>query len=625
MLRLRTAARPGRLSVVAALTIILAAALALRLVGSNWDDGAHLHPDERYMSTVADAIEWPDGIRQYFDVDSSPLSPYNSEKGRDYIYGTLPLFATKLAATVSGREQYGDLNIVGRRLAAVVDTLTTALVFVVALLLLGRAGPWLAAAGGLAAATFYAFTVTAIQHAHFFTADTWLVFWGMLTFAFALWALKRAPTGHGSDLWLLVFLGAALGLTVASKISGGLVALPVALALCGRGVIRARSMGSGAGLFRLGAETGTVIVSAYVAFRALSPYSFAQTNWLDVSINGSFRAALEQQARAVTGESLPPPSYQWLLSTPVWSPLENLTLWQLGLPLGLAAGAGLAVLGVAVAREARATTRGARDPDTVVAAVAPLMLLAFVGVVFAYFGTRFVHSGRYLLPLVPLLAVAAAAGLAALATRRPRAAAALALGIAAASALYATAFVGIYTRPNTRVAATEWIHANVPGGSAVANEHWDDPLPIGAIWLEPNDRPEPRTYRGVEVPVFDADDETKLRKLYDALAAADFYVVSSPRAWKTVGRLPDRFPLTTRYYEELLSGRLGFARAAEFSSPPRLLGLTLDDQRAEEAFWVYDHPPVLILRRSGQLDWKTFAARLCPRPAKPHCGPAAIG
>mgnify|MGYP000660361678 CR=1 FL=1 len=371
--------------------------------------------------------------------------------------------------------------------------------------------------------------------------------------------------------------------------------------------------------------TGTVVVSAYVAFRALSPYSFAQTNWLDVSINGSFRAALEQQARAVAGESLPPPSYQWLLSTPVWSPLENLTLWQLGLPLGLAAGAGLAVLGVAVARGVRATTRGGRDPDTVVAAVAPLMLLAFVGVVFAYFGTRFVHSGRYLLPLVPLLAVAAAAGLAALATRRPRAAAALALGIAAASALYATAFVGIYTRPNTRVAATEWIHANVPGGSAVANEHWDDPLPIGAIWLEPNDRPEPRTYRGVEVPVFDADDETKLRKLYDALAAADFYVVSSPRAWKTVGRLPERFPLTTRYYEELLSGRLGFALAAEFSSPPRLLGLTLDDQRAEEAFWVYDHPPVLILRRSGQLDWKTFAARLCPRPAKPHCGPAAIG
>jgi hypothetical protein len=191
-----------RLYVIGALTIILAAALSLRLVGSNWDDGAHLHPDERYMSTVAAAIEWPDGIREYLDVDSSPLSPYNSDKGRDYVYGTLPLFATKLAATATDREQYGDLNIVGRRLAAVVDTLTTALVFVVALLLLGRAGARIGVAAALTAATFYAFTVTAIQHAHFFTADTWLVFWGMLSFALALWALRRASTDDGSGLWL---------------------------------------------------------------------------------------------------------------------------------------------------------------------------------------------------------------------------------------------------------------------------------------------------------------------------------------------------------------------------------------------------------------------------------------
>lgn len=596
----------------------------LRLVGSNWDDGAHLHPDERYMSTVADAIEWPDSVGEYLDVDSSPLSPYNSEKGRDYLYGTLPLFATKLAATASDREQYGDLNIVGRRLAAVVDTLTTALVFIVALLLLCRLGARIAIAAALAAATFYAFTVTAIQHAHFFTAETWLVFSGMLTFALALWSLRRGRTDDGSELWLLLVVGAALGLTFASKISGGVAALPVVLALFGRGLMRIPRAGIRPGLLRLGAEAGVVAVSAYAAFRALSPYTFARSNWLDVSVNGSLREALEEQARAVAGESLPPPSYQWLLSTPIWSPLENLALWQLGLPLALAAVVGLAVLGVATVRGGRAYKRGARDPDTVLATVGPLMLLAFVGFVFAYFGTRFVHSGRYLLPLVPLLAVAAAAGLAALAGRRPRHAAALALAVAATCALYATAFVGIYTRANTRVAATEWIYANVAGGSVVANEHWDDPLPIGGIWLEPGDGPEPRAYRGVDVPVFDGDDETKLRKLFVALAAADVYVVSSPRAWNTVGRLPHRFPLTTRYYEALLSGRLGFTRAAEFSSPPRIFGLELDDLRAEEAFWVYDHPPVLILRRSEPLDWETFRTRLCPRPVRPHCGPAAI-
>ena len=63
-----------RRSTVAALVAVLAAAAGLRLVGSDWDAGAQLHPDERYMAIVADNVDWPSGVREYFDVGRSPLS-----------------------------------------------------------------------------------------------------------------------------------------------------------------------------------------------------------------------------------------------------------------------------------------------------------------------------------------------------------------------------------------------------------------------------------------------------------------------------------------------------------------------------------------------------------------------
>ena len=72
------------------------------------------------------------------------------------------------------------------------------------------------------------------------------------------------------------------------------------------------------------------------------------------------------------------------------------------------------------------------------------MLVAFVLVVFFYMGSRFAHSGRYLVPIAPFLCVAAAAGLvgcgaaSGAAPRHGRI-------VVAATGFYAVAFHHIYT------------------------------------------------------------------------------------------------------------------------------------------------------------------------------------
>jgi hypothetical protein len=610
-----------RQTAVAVLAVIVVFGAWLRLSGANWDDGQHLHPDERYLSIVADNVRWPSSPVQYLDVHDSPLSPYNTEQGRGYLYGQLPLFATKLAATALGRDDYGRLNIVGRRFSALVDAASIVLVFLLGLILFESFGPR-ATTGALFASALYAVTVAGIQAAHFFTMESWLIFFTLLTFYLAARVVRAAAAESPSRFRLVhLALGASLGLTVACKVSGALVAVPILIALLGQTALQTKWAGLTDAWLRFGAASLTVMVASYVTFRTVSPYAFASSNWLDLSINHAFRSALAQQRDAINGKALHPPAYQWLLSQPVWDPLENLVVWQLGIPLGIAALIGLALIAAAVLRPLIALARGRRActgepaPAAQAAAIIRLMLVAFVLTVFFYFSVRFAHVGRYLLPLMPFLALAAACPLIALRRARREVFWSAASLLLAATSLYALAFRHIYTEPNTRVAATAWIVRNVPAGKTIANEHWDDSLPL--------DGPA-QQYKGIQLPVFDADDETKLRKLYDGLASTDYYNLSSPRAWRTIGRLPDRFPLMVRFYRQLFAGNLGFERAAGFRSEPELFGVRLHDIDAEEAFWVYDHAPVAIFRKIRSLSWARFRTELCePAPPPAACDQAA--
>ena len=365
-LRERVAAHvTPRRAAIACLVVIAVAGMCLRLVGTNWDAGAHLHPDERYMSTVADNVVLPDGIRSYFDVEDSSFSPYNTSQGRDYLYGMLPLTVTSVVAAAVGQDGYGELNLVGRRISAIVDGVTVILVFGIAWLLLARYDRQRRTLGALLAAALYAFTVTAIQHSHYFTTDVWVVMFGTLTFFLALRSLRTGVEEGSSALSpTLLAVGAALGLTIACKASGALIALPVGLALLGRASIVARWAGARLALVRLVAESGVVLVTSYIAFRAcLSVHVPALELVRPLSESGLPRVAGAAGAGHCRARRTSRPHTSGCCRSPVWSPLENLALWQLGVPLAVAAAVGFAVLVVAVARVATAAMRGRTWPE----------------------------------------------------------------------------------------------------------------------------------------------------------------------------------------------------------------------------------------------------------------------
>lgn len=106
----------------ALLVIIIACAIYFRFVGQNWDDFTHLHPDERFLTQVAEGIGRPlsitgpdaegqmarcrerypttGGVGPYFDAQCSNWYPRNVGFGL-YVYGELPLFTVRVAAELT--------------------------------------------------------------------------------------------------------------------------------------------------------------------------------------------------------------------------------------------------------------------------------------------------------------------------------------------------------------------------------------------------------------------------------------------------------------------------------------------------------------------------------------------
>src|SRR5262249_51002846 len=128
---------------------------------------------------------------------------------------------------------------------------------------------------------------------------------------------------------------------------------------------------------------------------------------------------------------------------------------------------------------------------------------------------------------------------------------------------WAYAFTRIYTRPHSRITASRWIYQNIPPGSTISAEQWDDGLPLNL------DGHSASQYVGVEMPPYAEDDPIKYTGfqgadgksnpgLLEQLDQLDYIILSSNRVYDSINRLPMRFPALIRYYHYLFSGELGF-------------------------------------------------------------------
>jgi YYY domain-containing protein len=467
--------------------LVLLMAAALRATGLDWGEFAHQHPDELFLTSVTADIQPVGSLREYFDTAHSSLNPQNRGHGF-FVYGTLPVFLTRYVAEWSGAT---NIKLIGRELSALADLGTILLLYFIVARVYPRGMALLAAA-------FSSLAVMQIQQAHFYTADHFVNFFMFLALWFAVLIAERRWQGARIEVpaqapvteeeaeaqvrqrlgrltlaflrdpitWYSLAFGAALGMAVACKINAAFeaVLLPAALAIS---YFRA----DGAGSTR--AETGRreaflrdgwvyLILGGLAAllfFRIFQPYAF--DGFLP---NSEWIASIRAQ-RLQVGADLPW-NLQWVRRSRLFS-FQNLTVWGLGLPLGVLAWAGVLGMGWRILRREWSQH---------------LLLWGWTLAYFTWQSLQFNATMRYQLPVYPLLAMMAAWAvfqilggplppdgpgrkrwLRFLGGLRKTAGLLIAAIVLTLTAAWAVAFHSIYLRPETRIAASYWIYENVPG------------------------------------------------------------------------------------------------------------------------------------------------------------------
>ncbi len=573
--------------------IILLLAFIFRLYGLNWDQGQHLHPDERFLTMVLTSMKIPQSLGDYLDPKISTMNPYNVGYGF-FVYGTFPLNLTKVLGVLADNDNYGNIHLIGRILSALFDVGTVYLVYLISKKIIHPQQPTVP----LLAAFLYSIMVLPIQLSHFFTVDTFLNFFLVLSFYFLISLLLTksdfAETKRGRSFLTASFLGFSFGLALACKISAALF-LPV----IGLGFLFILLKSKKIIFFALCALCFGLC--AYGAFRFNQPQAFVDNNFFRPIPNPKFVHNLKELNVSADPNGWYPPAIQWIGTKPIIFPLKNMVLWGLGLPLGIISlGAIVFFINLLIQSIIKKRTKFRLPLST-----SYLLMLFWIIFLFIYQGVQFGKVSRYFYPIYPFLAILSALFLSNISTcikkTFPHKFLIFNFSFFILILVYPLSFLNIYTKPITRVTASEWIYQNILPGSILSYEHWDDGLPLGLKGKSSS------LYQLEELALFAPDTEEKWKIINRQLAKIDYLVLSSNRLWGSIGRLPQKYPVSAKFYQDLLAGKLNFEKIAEFTSypcfPPGKYNLfCFPDQSADESFTVYDHPKVMIFKRRAKIN-----------------------
>jgi len=513
-----------------------------RFYNLNWDSGYLFHPDERNIANAVVKINFFKQLNPEF-----------------FAYGGFPIYLYRATADIlnffthksSWISSWGDINVIGRFYSALFSSFTILPLFFLAKDLGGRKI-------ALLSVTVYAFSVGSIQTAHYAVTESLITLVVVLVTYFSLQIIKKVT------LRTTLILGLIIGVGAASKITA-LSFIIIPLSAFFLSVLRKKQ------IINTFLHLIILVVVAIFTYVIFSPYSIL--SW------GKFLESMKYESGVSTGSLPVVYTLQFDKTIPYLFQLKNL-FWQMGI---IAFFAEIGFLFVIL------KTIFKKEKKLFVFVIFPLIYFLYA----SSWHTKFI---RYMVPTIPFFIISAAILLEEIKLKYRLFGKILITFAVVSSILWTLAFFSIYTRGQTRITASKWIYQNIPAGSKILTEHWDDGLPVSISNVPP------RTYNIEQLTIYDNENGPKAEYYGTKLANADYIVINSRRLYGTLINLPEKYPITSRYYKLLFAEKLGYKKVAQFTSYPSLFGVEVNDDKSEETFQVYDHPKVIILKNAERLD-----------------------
>ena len=483
------------------------------------------------------------------------------------VYGILPAHLLRLSLYVLGGifdwphldladpESVRRVYYVARGLAIFFSLGTMVLVWLIARRHMGSLQANLALA-------FVAYAPGAVQQAHFFIVDGLFVFAATAALGAIIEAAKTRDV-----IWFAIS-GLMIGVSITVRMNGvALAAVLTIFCLVGHGGMLAR-----------GSRNAALAHLAVAFVAALSTVILVQPNLVvrpDLLFLDKAPKDFSLAVQFARGEILQP----WNLID--YHALPYIYHWTDLLPLAIGA-VGTVFGAVAVFHAVR------------VGGSAHLALFMWLVLYFLQFGGLLAKSVRYVLPMVPVIAILTADLLARIRSKRQLLGVLLIAVATLPTAVAGISFGRVYTETDSRLLAARWIERNVPLGGSVGVEGGGfsvhgllNESRIEKTWL---DLPQifytsPYLLCG-----------NRLDLLRRRLVKMDFLAVVDANRMAQYRAVPDLFPVVAGFYDKLVDERLGFELVKRYKVSPGLFGMRFDDSRSEPSFIGYDHPAVLIYR-----------------------------
>lgn len=544
------------------LVILLCIAFILRIIGINWDQGMHFHPDERMLIMVADRITfWTQLNPDFFNYGSFPV----------YILkGTSQCLEFLFQKPIAN---YDGMLYVGRSLSLITDLLVIVFIYKITSLLFAKKE------ASILAVFFYTFAFFPIQNTHFFIVDTFLNLFATILIYFLLLHIKHPST---FKLFAIsVLFAAAITTKVTALVFAPIIALTLFFAVQGSWKHKLSST-----LFT-GLYVGVVTLFFSFIFMPFAFINFA-----------TFIKEISLQLKMNSDPYIFPYTLQYVGTLPYWYYIKNIAMWGLGPFIFAFFLLGVYEHGIQFKWKYVKTLLKKHETQLIVF----FIFYSFYILYFLFAGRSAVKFMRYMLLMYPFFAVVAGYGAYELFYNVSPKLRKISMVITFFFVvIWTISFVNIYTSTSTRLQATAWINSFIPPGATLAVEHWDDRVPVFDV-----DR-----YQYEEMTLYERpDNDMKWTVLNEKLTRTDYIIIASNRLYVPLQRLHDCekylacYPKTAEYYQKLFAGELGFTKVAEFTSYPRLpIGpwtFEIIDDEADESFTVYDHPKIMIFRKMNQ-------------------------